>query len=236
MLNAFDRRYGYPAAEDHLQNVIQLNGRTFSLRAAAASSACNGRRSSRVMLALCRWWAHGRRTRVSRPHGRVTWKAAFIYNFAKLSSWPADTFARGEDPLIIGVIGSDDVAAALVTQLKAKQVAGHPVEVRRLGLARSRCRGGGGGGGGAPCAVPRGGRGSLAAQHSDCLYPHRATTIGDGDAFVSRGGAIRFVAEASRLRFQINRAATEKSGVKLSCAAADAREAARRRTDAGHAG
>lgn len=33
IFNVLDRRYGYPGAEDHVQNLIELNGRTFTVRA-----------------------------------------------------------------------------------------------------------------------------------------------------------------------------------------------------------
>lgn len=134
-------------------------------------------------------------------------KAAFIYNFSKLTAWPPGTFARPDDPLIIGVVGSDEVAAALAEQLKSRQVAGHAINVRRLD-------------GSAPLPQLQVLYVAAAADEQLPVLASAFTrmgllTVGDSDAFVAHGGAIRFVVEANRLRFEINAAAADRNGVKL---------------------
>jgi uncharacterized protein DUF4154 len=48
----------------------------------------------------------------SRP-GEVQIKAAFLYKFGEFVQWPPAAFARADAPFAIGVMGADDVAAAL---------------------------------------------------------------------------------------------------------------------------
>ena len=40
-------------------------------------------------------------------------KAAFLYNFAKLTDWPANAFSTTQSPLVIGVLGRDPFGALL---------------------------------------------------------------------------------------------------------------------------
>src|SRR6185436_7661576 len=55
-------------------------------------------------------------------------KAAFIYNFARFTSWP-DGWPAAE-PFVICVIG-DAVADALERVVKGRQLAAHPIAVSR---------------------------------------------------------------------------------------------------------
>jgi hypothetical protein len=59
-------------------------------------------------------------------------KAAFLYKFAAFVEWPAGTFQRAEQPLSIGVMGDDEVAADLEQMANAKTADSRPVTVRRI--------------------------------------------------------------------------------------------------------
>lgn len=59
-------------------------------------------------------------------------KAAFIYRFASFVEWPAGTFQRQDQPLVIAVAGDDDVAADVEQITAGRTVDGRPVAVRRL--------------------------------------------------------------------------------------------------------
>jgi hypothetical protein len=58
-------------------------------------------------------------------------KAAFLYNFAKFVEWPPASLPAN-DPLVIGVLGSDPFDGALENTIRNKTIEGHPVTVRRL--------------------------------------------------------------------------------------------------------
>jgi hypothetical protein len=59
-------------------------------------------------------------------------KAAFLLKFADFVDWPADTFARPDDPLVIGVVADDAIAGILEQLTPGRRVEGRPVLVRRL--------------------------------------------------------------------------------------------------------
>ena len=56
-------------------------------------------------------------------------KAAFLYRFASYVEWPADA---PSDPLIIGVVGADEIADQLDQLLPRMTVHGKPAQVRRV--------------------------------------------------------------------------------------------------------
>src|ERR1044071_8603816 len=59
-------------------------------------------------------------------------KAAFLFNFARFVTWPADDLRAGS-PLLVCVAGDPAVAQALETLVKDRSIDGHGITVRRLG-------------------------------------------------------------------------------------------------------
>jgi len=60
-------------------------------------------------------------------------KAAYLYRFAGFVEWPpAAQQRRPDDPLVIAVLGDDDVAADLEQVVAGRTVEGRPVATRRL--------------------------------------------------------------------------------------------------------
>src|SRR4051812_3242221 len=56
-------------------------------------------------------------------------KAAFLYRFASYVEWPNDA---PTGPLVIGIIGAEDIASQLDQLLPRMTVNGKPAEVRRI--------------------------------------------------------------------------------------------------------
>lgn len=63
-------------------------------------------------------------------------KAAYLRHIADLTTWPDGTFAHGEAPIVIGVLGNDasGVVALLERRIRGKGLSAQhrPVELRRL--------------------------------------------------------------------------------------------------------
>ncbi|RZJ11279.1 MAG: YfiR family protein [Rubrivivax sp.] len=59
-------------------------------------------------------------------------KAAFVCKFGNYVEWPAQALGRAGEPFRIGVLGSVAVVEALRRTAAVTEVAGRPVEVRRL--------------------------------------------------------------------------------------------------------
>jgi hypothetical protein len=145
------------------------------------------------------------------PRARATErgvKAAFLYKFLDYVEWPASAFARPDQPIVVGVLGADDLQAELADAVRGRTVADRAVEVRRVrpgdpvnGLnvlfvgAAERARI-------APIAHSPQGRGLLVVTESD-------------DA-LDAGSTINFVVQEGRVRFEVALPAAERAGIKLS--------------------
>jgi len=60
-------------------------------------------------------------------------KAAFLYKFLGYAEFPPNAFVEPGGPLLIAVVGSDDMAAELARIAAGRAVAGRPISVRRVG-------------------------------------------------------------------------------------------------------
>ena len=59
-------------------------------------------------------------------------KAAFLYKFLGYAEFPPNAFTEPGGPLLIAVVGSDDMAAELSRIAAGRVVAGRPIVVRRV--------------------------------------------------------------------------------------------------------
>ena len=135
-------------------------------------------------------------------------KAGFLLNFARYVEWPAGAFASSNSPVVIGVLGVDNLGRNLDMTVEGKTVEAHPVQVRRArrvaeladchvlfvcASERERLRGIVGGLEGKPILI-----------------------VSDMDGFTSEGGMILLKRKLGTMRFEINREAAEKAGLKIS--------------------
>src|SRR5258707_2795151 len=59
-------------------------------------------------------------------------KAALVYNFAKFVTWPTNSFATAESPMIVGILGEDPFGPSLQRTLKSKTANGRPFTIKHL--------------------------------------------------------------------------------------------------------
>jgi hypothetical protein len=135
----------------------------------------------------------------------VAVKAAFLYNFAKFTEWPA---LPPGGPLVLCVVGGDAVAAALVETVKGQNISGRALEVWRPQESSSW----------RSChllfiadAEMRKSTGGLAG-----IKTLPVLTVSDSKDFSQTGGIIELFVESGRMRFAINMDAAEGSGLRLS--------------------
>ncbi|MES9992874.1 MAG: YfiR family protein [Candidatus Thiodiazotropha sp.] len=134
-------------------------------------------------------------------------KAVFIYNFAKFTRWPADTWAMNEAVLRICAVGDDEMVGALA-QLNGKKVREHPVIVEPKGvtnnlhtchliyLARSRH--------------------DLTQVTTDHINSKPILTVSEIKDFSKQGGMIELYTINGKVRFKINLQTTRDAGLDLS--------------------
>lgn len=140
-------------------------------------------------------------------------KAAYLLNFTKFVTWPADVFQDEHSPIVIGIVGADPFGPLLDQTIKDKTVSGRELMVQRIQwrvgndvsvlknchlLYVSNSLGDDTGG-----LI-------VALAHTPILL------IGEGTEFAKSGGALGFVMEEGRIVFWANRKAAENANLQLS--------------------
>jgi hypothetical protein len=135
-------------------------------------------------------------------------KAAFLYNFAKFTEWPASAFASIDTPLTICVLGEDPFGAAL-DAIDGKEIKGRTVNIRRLADTT----------GAEACHVIFI---SISEQTRlagilEALHSLPVLTVTDMPDFVRVGGIINLKTnKEDRVRFDINVGRAQQAGLRMS--------------------
>jgi hypothetical protein len=136
-----------------------------------------------------------------------TLKAAFLYNFAKFTEWPADALAPAQR-LSLCIMGDTSVADALEQTIQGRQVEGHELTVRMVKATESI----------RTCHLLY--AGGLDAQRSaqllQLLHGAPVLTVADSDRFAESGGVAQLILEGDRMRFAINVTSARKARLTLS--------------------
>lgn len=135
-------------------------------------------------------------------------KAAFLFNFARFVEWPADAFPSADSALQICVLGQDPFGREFEQVIVDKAVNGHRIEIAHPdGVPQARA-----------CQIV-----FIAASEKarlvSILQGLKGTSVlivGDTPGFAALGGAINFVIDDGRVRFEINLKAAELAHLKIS--------------------
>jgi hypothetical protein len=135
-------------------------------------------------------------------------KALYLYNFPEFIVWPTNAFASADSPFVIGIVGDapfDDKLDGLVATNDAVQ--GRPLVVRRLSLSDDLQN----------CQVLFISR-SVKDQMPALLEKLKGTpvlTVADTDGFADSGGMVNFVLVKEKVKFEINQAVAQRSGLQI---------------------
>lgn len=135
-------------------------------------------------------------------------KALFLFNFIQFAEWPPSAFGDAASPIRIGVLGENPFGSELESVIRGEKVRQRALQIEysnrpqdlqdcHLVFISNSERN----------AIPR----VLAAFNGRPIL-----TVGDMRDFAQRGGVINFYFEGQKVRFNINRAAAQASGIKLS--------------------
>ena len=134
-------------------------------------------------------------------------KAAFLYNFTKFVEWP-QSGGRGNEPFRICVL-ADPVFVRTVDRI----IEGESIQGRRLVRTEPQtvddAR---------ACNILYVGRSEAerGARMMSAVRQLPVLTVGDTPKFVDQGGAIGFVLENDRVRFDVSAPAVDRAGLKVS--------------------
>lgn len=132
-------------------------------------------------------------------------KAAYLYRFLAFVEWPAASFARPDSPIVVGVLGADDVLEELAAIVPGRVVQGRPIAVRRVQDAAAA-------GGAHLLFIGRGGGGQLAR-----LPPSRGQlVVTDWAGGLDQGAVVNFVRSEGRVRFEVAMDAAARRDLKIS--------------------
>ncbi len=134
-------------------------------------------------------------------------KAAFLYNLARFTQWPASAFDPGDTGLRMCVLGEDPFGPVL-DGIAGKTIRGRAVVVERMAEAGAVHR----------CHLLFVGA-SEAAGIKDVLAlldELPILTIADMPGFAKSGGIINLKTVDNKLRFEINVAAAQRAGLRFS--------------------
>lgn len=132
-------------------------------------------------------------------------KAAFVFNFAKFTEWPALPPAA---PFVTCVVGDDELAAALVATIRGQQISGRAVEVLRPAdpAAWPACH----------LLFVADAEARQAAGGLTTVKTRPVLTVSDSKDFARSRGIIELYLEQGRMRFAINTDAAERAGLHIS--------------------
>lgn len=133
-------------------------------------------------------------------------KAVFLYNFTKFIAWP--TPAPGLDSFHICAVAGPEFTRTLDRTIAGESVDGRPL-VRSEPHSPDDVR---------KCAILYVGQSQTerAAPLIAAVRDLPVLTVGEGRRFIDQGGAIAFVLENNRVRFDINILALQRAGLKAS--------------------
>jgi hypothetical protein len=133
-------------------------------------------------------------------------KAAFLYNFAKFVEWPSPVEGSEAKPFVIGVVGESPIADLLPALIRSELIKGRAVEVRhyRTGDELSQCQ------------VVFVSRRQNGKDIQRSLAGRAILTVGETESFLAEGGMIQFVMVEQTVRFDVNVAAANQVGLKVS--------------------
>ncbi|MBW8910371.1 MAG: YfiR family protein [Sphingomonas sp.] len=132
-------------------------------------------------------------------------KASYLYKFAPFVDWPSSAFATATAPLFICIAGADPFGEALDEAVRGEKVNGHPIAVRRLGSEQPDGH----------CHILFAGKGESAEEMLHAVVHQPVLTVTDRSEGVG-GGMIQFVTVEGRVRFMVDEAAAQGSGIVIS--------------------
>jgi hypothetical protein len=155
---------------------------------------------------LASWWGMG--AAPSKPPSDYQVKAVFLYQFANFVEWPAKTFAKPDDPLVIGVVGDDPFGVILDETVRDVAVNQRKLVVRRFQRSDDL----------AQCQIL-----FVSRSEKDRIPQILATvqdksvlTVSETEKFASSGGIVNFILVEGRVKFEINPEAAERAGLRPS--------------------
>ncbi|MGZ8287578.1 MAG: YfiR family protein [Telluria sp.] len=166
------------------------------------------RRALAGMLAIAAMLAHGPVAATADSALERSVKAAFLYKFLLYTEFPASAFSDANAPLVIGVLGADDMVRDLSRTVAGRFVHRRPLSVRALrdGEAPGRLH----------MLFFAGVDAGELDRVLKTVPAGPMLVVTDADNALEHGSVINFRIVAERVRFDVSLDAADKNNIKLS--------------------
>jgi hypothetical protein len=133
-------------------------------------------------------------------------RAAYVYKFLAYVEWPPPSLPAADSPLVVGVVGADEVHEELQAMVAQRSVAGHPVRTRRLadGELPDDLH---------AVFIGRGVRDP--ARLLERLRGRPVLVVTERTSGLDTGGMINLLPVDGRIRFEASQVAAERAGLRL---------------------
>jgi hypothetical protein len=135
-------------------------------------------------------------------------KAAYLYHFAQLVTWPESAFQNPDSPLVIAVLGRNPFGDKLALSIRGKQINGRPIEIRECSKVEEAAQ--------SHLLFISESEASRLPQILAYLKDKPVLTVSETSQFIDAGGAINFYLRDRKIRFEINNEAAKSAGLKIS--------------------
>jgi hypothetical protein len=135
-------------------------------------------------------------------------KAAFLYKFLSYTEFPAGTFADATAPLVMGVAGSEDMAAELSRTVAGRSVNNRPIAVKSFKEGEVAA--------GVQLLFIAGADIAHVARVLRGLQQGPMLLVTESELGLQYGSVINFTIIDERVRFDVSLEAADKNNVKLS--------------------
>jgi hypothetical protein len=137
-------------------------------------------------------------------------KAAYIYNFSIYVDWPDGTFGSADDPMIVCVLGDEQMADILGSGLKGKKSKGRAFVVKSSASSADLklCQ--------ITYVAPNSSKNQEKTLRDFSLSTAHTLTVGDEPGAAEQGAVINFFQEGKRIRFEVNLADARREGFNIS--------------------
>ena len=135
-------------------------------------------------------------------------KAAFLFKFLSFVEWPQAALGAPGAPLVIGVAGAEDAAAALEQMSAGRSAQGRPVEVRRLREGEPPT--------GVHMLFLARGQAQRLREIARVAPAQPLLIVCEWDGALDQGAAVNFVRADARVRFEVALDAAERRSLRIS--------------------
>lgn len=134
-------------------------------------------------------------------------KAAYLLKFANYIEWPRISFETPESPIIIGIIGADQLAAELERSAQDKLIGKRRLIIRRLSITDEAAK--------VHILFVGSNAEARLGKWFDSITDQPLLTVTDASNNLAHMSAIKFVLDNNRLRFDVSVPTAERNRIKI---------------------